>query len=303
MDLNLIRVFVAIYETRSLTLASERLFVTQSAVSQSLSKLRNQFDDVLFQRSPAGMNPTVNADKLYLTFREALTSVDKVLTEKDSFIPEISDHQFKVALSELGEIGWLPTIYSAVNSIAPNVRIEVVPLQREHLNEWLIKGQVDLAITPLALGGHFERKLIKRQSYVVVMSSHNPLVEQELSIDKFKTSPRIMVHSDSGAALIESAFNRAGINSQPKVTVQHFTTLPQLISEDSELVALIPESIATGWSGKWPLALKPLPFDMEPAELNLYRRHSTEQQSALEWFYNTVKAAISDSEGEFAVIQ
>ena len=52
-DLNLIKVFLAIWETRGISGAGERLGLTQPAVSHALRRLREQFD-------PAGvLNPGV----------------------------------------------------------------------------------------------------------------------------------------------------------------------------------------------------------------------------------------------------
>ena len=58
-DLNLTRVFVAIYEAGSLTAAGRRLFVTQSAISQSLARLRRELGDPLFEASADALRLTV----------------------------------------------------------------------------------------------------------------------------------------------------------------------------------------------------------------------------------------------------
>jgi DNA-binding transcriptional LysR family regulator len=303
LDLNLIKVFVAIYETRNLTLASSRLFVTQSAVSQSLAKLRKHFDDQLFVRTQGDMAPTALATQLYDTFRSSLSSIERVIDNGQNFDPAHTDQMFRIALSELGEIGWLPAIYNAVHQAAPKAKISVISLERDKLSEWLTRGTVDLAITPVSLDGFSERKYIKGQGYLVVMSSTHPLNATNLTIEAFDKTPRIVVQGDSGLGLIENAQQRAGITSPPQVTVQHFTTLPQLISDSDELIAVIPESIAQGWTHKWPLTVKELPFEMQPVELNLYRRQTSDQQASLLWLYNTVARAIGGSSGEFAAIQ
>lgn len=73
IDLNLIRTFVTLYEAGSVTLAAERLFVTQPSVSYALARLRELFDDALFTRTRDGIQPTFVAEQLYGTFRESLT--------------------------------------------------------------------------------------------------------------------------------------------------------------------------------------------------------------------------------------
>ncbi len=76
IDLNLIRTFVTLYEAGSVTLAAERLFVTQPSVSYALARLRELFDDALFTRTRDGIQPTFVAEQLYGTFRESLTRIE-----------------------------------------------------------------------------------------------------------------------------------------------------------------------------------------------------------------------------------
>ena len=80
-DLNLITTFVTLYETQSLTVTAERLFVTQPSISYSLAKLREQFDDVLFVRSSQGMRPTRLAAQLYIGFKQAVRCIDASVGE------------------------------------------------------------------------------------------------------------------------------------------------------------------------------------------------------------------------------
>lgn len=76
IDLNLIRTFITLYEARSVTLAAERLFVTQPSVSYGLARLRELFDDKLFSRTRDGIQPTFVAQQLYPTLRDCLTRIE-----------------------------------------------------------------------------------------------------------------------------------------------------------------------------------------------------------------------------------
>jgi DNA-binding transcriptional LysR family regulator len=302
VDLNLVRVFVAIHETRSLTLASRRLFVTQSAVSQALGRLRQHFDDPLFERVGREMRPTPVADDVFTGFREALTRIDRTLDDVHGFDAMNSDRVFRIALSELGEIGWLPTVFDAVHRQAPGVRIEVVSLIPEDLPEWLSRGSIDCAVTPAQLPGAFERTHVKRQGYVIVMSSRNALASQPLTPQSYREASHVVVASDTGAPLLDAAKQRAGVVVEPLITVQHFATLPQLMAHSDELIATIPETIAGGWSTTGSMVIRKLPFEMPSIELSLYRRRTTQQPGALDWFYTTIAEAIEGSTGEFSAL-
>ena len=131
MDLNLIRVFVAVFESRTVTEAARRLHVTPSAVSQQLARLRQTLDDGLFQREGPSMLPTPVASKLYPAFRDALVGVETALGTVKSFDPATSARTFRIALSELGEIGWFPNFVSEISRTAPQVQIHSVALETE----------------------------------------------------------------------------------------------------------------------------------------------------------------------------
>lgn len=301
--MNLVRVFVAIYETRSLTLTAERLFVTQSAVSQSLARMREQFDDPLFERTGRGMRPTPLADAVFPVFQESLAGIDRTIDSVHGFDAASSERTFRIALSELGEIGWLPAIFAAVHGRAPRARLEVLPVVVADLPELLSRGSVDLAVTPADLPGRFDRRHIKGQTYGVALSSRNPLARGDLTLDDYRAAARVAVAGDSGAHLLDAAHRRVGGVSEPALTVGHFATLPLLLTRSDDLIATIPTTIAEGWAASWPLIIRELPIAMAPIELNLYRRNSTQHTGALNWFYDTVSRAIEGSAaGDFDAI-
>ncbi len=302
MDLNLVRVFVAVHETRNLTVAAERLFVTQSAVSQSLARLRRQFDDPLFERTGREMVPTPVADRAFEGFKEALLRIDRTLDDVHGFDAATSKQAFRIALSELGEIGWLPALYGAVHRDAPGVRLEIVSLVPAALAEWLNRGTVDLAVTADRLPAAVECSVVKRQGYSVVMSASHALASGELDRDSYAAASHLEVASDSGVLLLQSARREAGVRIAPSVSVQHMAAVPQLLAQSTDLVATVPESIAVGWASTWPLVIHPLPFAMPPVQLSLYRRQTSQRLAALDWLYATVRRALATTAGEFSVI-
>ena len=302
MDLSLVRVFVSIYEARGITAAAARLFVTPPAVSQALTKLRQQLDDPLFERVGRTMEPTHAAHALYPELRGALLTIDRAVDGLHGFDPAESDRHLRIALSELGEIGWLPAILRAVRARAPRMRLEVVPAHPDHLPEQLSRGSIDLAITPAALPAAFESTVIKRQGYGVAMSADNPLARGRLTRERYAAAAHLRVSGDSGIGPLDAALARAGIVLTPRVVVHRIAALPVALAGDPELVATVPDTIAEGWATTWPLTVQPLPFAMDPVSVRLYRRHSTQHSASLDWFSATVTRAISGSSGQFSVI-
>src|ERR1700726_1289451 len=75
IDLNLLRIFEILYDERHVTRAAARLFLTQSAVSHALGRLRVALDDPLFIRIPSGLQPTERAHQLAPRLRGALAEI------------------------------------------------------------------------------------------------------------------------------------------------------------------------------------------------------------------------------------
>lgn len=146
LDLNLLRVFQAIVEERSLTKAGERLALSQPAVSYSLGRLRTLFDDPLFVRTRSGMQPTPVALELAGIVGKALDMVRVALRYAERFDPATSTRTFRLSLSDAGEMAYLPAICQALRERAPRVTLSVQPLPVEEIEEALRASRLDFAI-------------------------------------------------------------------------------------------------------------------------------------------------------------
>jgi DNA-binding transcriptional LysR family regulator len=303
VDLNLIRVFVAVYETRSLTAAASRLFVTQPAVSQALGRLRRELDDPLFRRVGREMEPTPLAVSLFPGFRDGVAGIDRTIDGVHGFDPGSSHRRSRIALSELGEIGYFPSIHRAVRAAAPHVRLEAVPLDVQHLPDWLAQGTIDLAVTSSPVAGGFEHVVLKSQAYAVLMSGEHPLAASgTLSLEDYAAADQVVVAGDSGLPRLEAALRRAGTPLRASVVLNHFASVPSLLTASPDLLATVPDTIGGGWAQSWPLVVLPLPLGMQAVDVCLYRRATTQQLGALDWLYETVTRAVRGTHGDFFAI-
>jgi len=130
VDLNLLRVFHAIAEERSLTRAGQRLGLSQPAISYALGRLRALFDDPLFVRTSDGMLPTSAGQQLVLPVNRAMASIRDALQYRERFDLATTTRVFRLSMSDIGEQVFLPPICEQLQRIAPNVTLEAeqVPL-------------------------------------------------------------------------------------------------------------------------------------------------------------------------------
>ena len=221
IDLNLIRTFVTLYEAGSVTAAAERLFVTQPSVSYALARLRELFDDPLFSRSRDGIQPTFVAEQLYATLREALTRIEGAVQSTRQFDPATTERRFRIALSDLGELGFLPLILARLNREAPLAEVEVLPLQVDEVGDWLASGKVDTAICRQAVPGSRSRVLIQER-YVCLLSADHPRIGERLELAGYLAERHVVVTRTSGGRLITSAIESAPLRLPQTSTWFHF---------------------------------------------------------------------------------
>src|SRR5215831_9739970 len=143
---SILRVFEAVWRHRHLGQASRELSVSQPALSHSLKRLRTRIGDPLFMKVPDGMQPTARAAELAPVIGSVLTSLrENVLTAPD-FDPKSVTRTFTIAMTDIGEVDFLPKLLSVVMSAAPSVKIHSVSMLPRVLTAAMQRGSVDLAL-------------------------------------------------------------------------------------------------------------------------------------------------------------
>lgn len=178
VDLNLLPVFEAAYEERSLSKAALRLAITQSAVSHALARLRVLFKDELFVRHARGVTPTPTADAVYGKTRPALGLVREAVTQTRGFDPATSERQFFVAIPHpLGPMIAV-RLLEQLRGSAPAVRVGFNTQSRPaSLEQALREGRVDAAIDWLpAAGEHFREEILFRDNVVIMARRGHPVL-------------------------------------------------------------------------------------------------------------------------------
>src|SRR6186713_230937 len=119
LDLNLLRVFDAIFQARSVTVAASNLHLTQPAVSKQLNRLREVLEDPLFVRTNDGMSPTPRAEAIAVPIRQALSELRNTVEQQLGFNPSKSDRTFRIFMSDLGQLVLLPRLLELISREAP----------------------------------------------------------------------------------------------------------------------------------------------------------------------------------------
>lgn len=289
LDLNLLRVFDAVLHERGVTPAAARLGLTQPAVSNALGRLRALFGDPLFVRSPAGMDATPFARELAEPVRQALALLEAALAHGPGFDPATSTRAFRFYMSDLGQIEFLPPLVERVQRAAPNVRLEAVAADLEHIADALGTGALDLAVGFLpALGPPIGRRALFRDPYVCLMRAGHPAAGARLTRKKFVESSHVLVtYRGGGHRVIEEALERAGAARHIALRVPHFTVVPMVL-ERTDLILTLPARVARVYEREGKFKSLPPPVPMPPAEVAVHWHERFETDPGNRWLREQV---------------
>src|SRR5206468_6507701 len=131
IDLNLLRLFDAVFRMGNVSRAAQLLDLTQPAASQGLTRLRAVLHDPLFMRAAGGVQPTPKAQRLAEPVRTALATLEQALGETAGFEPAHSSRTFQIHMSDIGESRFLPELMAALRERAPGVRVQTLPVPRD----------------------------------------------------------------------------------------------------------------------------------------------------------------------------
>lgn len=249
IDLNLLRLFDAVYRTRNVSRAAELLDLTQPAASQGLSRLRALIQDPLFMRGAGGVQPTPKAQRLAEPVRQALATLEQALGETAGFDPAESTRSFQLHMSDIGESRFLPDLMVALRERAPGVRVETRPLPREQITEALDAGRIDFAIGFLPMVKDTQKLQLLKDRYVVLLRAGHPFARKRRSgkalLDALQDLEFVGVRSHADTLRI---LRQLQVESRMRLVTEHFLVLPAIVMA-TDLAAIMPRNIARGFEG------------------------------------------------------
>jgi DNA-binding transcriptional LysR family regulator len=293
VDLSLIRVFCAIYEARGVSRAAAALELTQPALSYSLSLLRTQLGDPLFTRNRTGMSPTPFADTLYVAFSRALQTIDEACSTLSTFDSRTSNRRFRIAMSDIGEMVYLPPLLSVLRTEAPAVAIEVLLVSFENTLRALAAEQVDFAIGYLpGLAPHTESASIFTERFVCMFRPGHPFIRKTLSLDKFQRCGHVMVSSSFSRLNVFVDILAEKFRRNMALQVVHFTSVPAIVAQ-TDLVVTLPSRVARIFASTHHLRSLPVPLDIPSFQVRLHWHARAENDRGHQWMRELMVRVLS----------
>jgi DNA-binding transcriptional LysR family regulator len=296
LDLNLLLVFNQLLLDRSVSTAAQKLGLTQPAVSNALKRLRTALKDELFLRTSRGMEPTPYALHLAEPVGYALNALQTAFTTRDSFDPLTSTRNFQLAMTDIGEMYFMPALMVALTKVAPQVRVSTVRPNAGNLKADMESGTVDLALglMPELQSGFFQRRLF-RHKYVCVFRKDHPVARSPMKLAQFLALEHVgVIAANTGHSEVDGLLERAGIHRKMKLVVPHFIAVGHIL-QSTDLISTLPERFAQRCETPFGLVTSPHPARLPDIAINLFWHAKFNRDPANMWMRQLFVELFADS--------
>lgn len=293
-DLNLIPIFIVIYEELSLSKAAKRLGISQPAVSKALKRLRDVYDDPLFHRSSLGVEPTSFAMDIYPSFQAALDNFSATLFASTEFDPKVSNKTFSIACVSVVGSELFNHCIQLIQRIAPNINLEIHPLFTQDYESDLRLQRYDLIIdiTPPARSNLKHEVLLTEKGCVVCRKGHPRLINNTLTYQDFFAEEHIALSQWRVRGSILSDEHMKFIEKRNiRHRVPGAAEMLSLIST-TDFIGILPISTVQSFQGLYPVKLLSLPFDNTEMTFSAIWHPSRTQDTAHQWLREQLHKAL-----------
>lgn len=296
-DLNLLPIFVALMEERSVTRAAQRLGITQPALSNALARLRVTMRDPLFIRERYGVRPTQMAEELAPVIAAALARLDDAILGQQDFDPGEAVRLFTIAPNSYVEFVLAPAIVTRLRERAPGIKLRLMPFGNDLTETGVMSGD-----TAMVLGRIVDppdnlvvQHLMDDGLSCVVRADH-PEIDQAISREQYERLRHVNVLPPGRLrAGLFQALDQRGLRREVAVSVTHFLAVPEMIAA-TDYCATLPNLICRHLARDPRLKVLAAPVDLGtfPVQMGWHVRYR--QDPAHRW----LRALIAEVAGEVA---
>lgn len=299
LDLNLLVALDTLLTVQSITKGAEQLNMSPSALSNSLSRLRDYFEDDLLTQIGRRMVITPMGESLKANVRNALNNIESTILVQPSFDPKTTDRIFSVFCSDYTQTVLAPHALEIVGKQQSTARFQFLA-QVENPDEQLEQGKADLLIIPSDfVSSRHPSKVLYEEEFVCVVWKDSKIAQGKLTTEKYAEAGHVLMRpAVVKKDFFETSFaQKYGIKRRLIATTFSFASLPALVI-GSENIATIHARLARKMAKVWPLKILPLPFDIPPMKQCVQWHQYRNNDEGLIWLIDTLKTAAINMDAE-----
>ncbi|BBE73953.1 LysR family transcriptional regulator [Oharaeibacter diazotrophicus] len=297
LDMTLLLVFEGLIRQGKMGAVGAELGLTQSAVSHAVGRLRAIFDDQLFVRRGAGVEPTRRAVELAEPIGRAIAAVRGALRVGRSFDPMSATRMFRVAAFDSAIAALAPRLIADLAAHAPGCTVTFRTLGKVETRRAVLDGTVDLAVgvDRLTVDGTVSRPLLE-EGYMVAARAGHPAIGERLDLDTYCALGHVLV-SPSGdpRGIVDDALAAIGRSRRVMVVMPQFVSALMAASR-SDAIVTAPARACRRLGKLFDLEIHEPPLALPGFTLALLTRADAADDPALAWFGDRVAAALADGD-------
>lgn len=295
LDLNLLVALDALLNERSISRAAEKLFLSQSAMSNALARLREYFGDELLAQVGRKMELTPRAESLVEPVRDVLVRLEATIAVQPGFDPTTSDREFRIFVSDFTLATLVPHLLALAARRRASVRFQLLPQVYQPARA-LERGEADLLVIPRAYCSEDHPvETLFEERFVCAVWNRGRYARQAPSFEDYIEASHVAVQpSGTQQQAYEGWFmERYGVSRKVDVTTYSFAMAPMLVV-GTDRVATVHERLFKHLGSALPLVQHPLPMPMPAMEQGLQWHKYRSQDPGLVWLRGLLHDAVRE---------
>jgi len=289
-DLNLLKALGVLLEERHISRAASRFHLSQSAMSRTLARLRETFNDELLVRAGGGYELTPRARAIQRELAFLLPRL-RSLVRGDVFDPASATDTVRIhctdyACAVLGQ-GLFPQLFHQ----APHLSVAIEPLSPRTFDD-VDRGRVDLAFTPVRPPGlPLNWTPLFDEEYVCLLADRHPLTQERLTLAHLARFPHVSVVALPAEMMIaDRRLRELGVRPPSGLRVPYFSAAVAALP-GTELIALLPRRFARRHTATGVARIAEAPEEFEPFTYGMTWHPRLNTDPAHTWVRSLVQAA------------
>ncbi|MDE0763827.1 MAG: LysR family transcriptional regulator [Cellvibrionales bacterium] len=300
VDLNLLVYLDVLLRECNVTRAAEELGISQPAMSNSLRRLRDLFNDPILVRTSDGMTPTDRAMELKPLVRKVLSAAEQTILPKTKFEPEQSKRIFRIMASDYTEVTLLPVLLAVLRTEAPNIRLDIMTPSDVSFHD-VERGKVDLVINRFdSLPQSFHQVHLWDDSFSCVVNAENPIVKnwnlqsylahKHVWVSKTGMGVGVGMTPDDVQRLgwVDEALSKLDVNREIAVFTRHYQAA-LMLGEQQHLIVTIPTMATRSIADNGKVAILEPPFAIPRMRLKMVWSPLLQHDPGHRWMRQTIK--------------
>jgi DNA-binding transcriptional LysR family regulator len=292
-DLNLLITFEALISECHVSRAAQRVFLSQSAMSHALNRLREHLDDPLLVRTEKGLQPTKKALTMLPQVRSALELIERTIQPEQHFNPAISNRTFHIACTDYFEAVVLPNFVQYIQKVAPEIKIEVQMILEDGSQSQLEQRKADIVVgldKNQVLPSHLISEHWLTEDVVCLCSDNHLNYGEKLTLREYETASHVVfsdVTSDTSHP-IDDWLAKKGKTRQHIARTMNYTAAASIVTRTDSIMTL-PHHMGLMFTHMLPVKLLQPPKHIPNIQMNMVTHPLFDNDPAIVWLKQQLK--------------